>query len=246
MEREDAEALRRRLYAPGASDEDLDRFRSSGGVEPAVRTGRSAPPPPEPTAAAAPVAVRAPARRRRTVLVVAAVVVLIAGGLGAVRLLADPGPTAPAPTPVAMAAQDRRDVEDYLAAGDYAGISAFLVTHRALPQLQDATRNDIVERMGTGDAVVTLSPVPPQAVSGRATVLLVIGGGGRAGWTTLRREVDSTGEQRYVPQVRREGFQQSGLITTHTYRYTAGNRPVELRVAVPPGVRWGAAVVFTD
>jgi len=246
MVREDPEELRRRLYAPGASDADRDRYEAAGAVakaapaEPvqvAPASAVAAPPPPD-----------APVRRRRrgTLIAGAAVVVaLLVGGITAARLAADGRPSGPAPTPVAMSDEDRRSVEENLTLGNYAGIAAFLVTHRVL-SLGNPSRVETVEKMGVGNGTVRLSPVPPETVRGRATILFVTAGSAQAGWTTLRREVDPSGEQQFVQQVQRSGFQQGGQITTHTYRYSSGDRPVELRITVPDGVHWGAAVVFTD
>jgi hypothetical protein len=248
MVREDAEELRRRLYAPGASGDDLDRYRRSE-TKPA-RAAAAAPALPAPPTSADPVDSAPPVRTRRgplrAVVVAAVVVLVIAGGITAARLAADGRPSGPPPTPIAMSAEDRRSVQENLALGNYAGIAAFLVTHRAIRSLQTAKRIDTVERMGTGDDTVLLSDVPAVAARGRATVLLVLGGSGQAGWTTLRRRVDPSGEQQYVRQVERSGFQEGGVITTHTFRYGSGNRPVELHVSAPAGVHWGAAVVFSD
>jgi hypothetical protein len=248
MVREDAEELRRRLYAPGASDADRDRYEAVGAAT------KAAPAEPVPVrvapaeAEAAPPPPAAPVRRRRVgplIAGAAVVVALLVGGVTAARLAADGRPSGPAPTPVAMSDEDRRSVQENLTLGNYAGIAAFLVTHRVLA-LGNPSRVETVEKMGVGNGTVRLSPVPPQTVRGRATVLFVTAGSAQAGWTTLRREVDPSGEQQFVRQVERSGFQQGGQITTHTYRYKSGDRPVELRITVPDGVRWGAAVVFTD
>lgn len=239
--REDAEALRRRLYSRGASEADLERYRQAGGTaEPGG--GRV-----EPTSAA-PRAPRVPARRRglRAAVVAVVAVAVLGGGIAVSRLTAGSRPAAPTPTPIAMSERDRSGLRQNLALGDYAGIAAFLVTHRAPESLQTATRADTVERTGVGDGTVSLSPVSAQAVSGRVTVLVVLAESANADWTTLRRSMDPSGEQRYVRQVQRAGPQEAGVLTTHTYRYSSGDRPIELRVSAPDGVRWGAAAVFTD
>ncbi|RIX27788.1 hypothetical protein [Amnibacterium setariae] len=268
MAREDAEALRRRLYAPGADAADVERFRAAGGVAPAPRVPASArvrraapevevrpvpvrPPEPLPLDAepSAPGASDAPrgGPRGRGLLVVAIVAVLAAGGLVAVRLALPPTSNAPSATPVAVDAADRAAFDENLVIGNAAGIAAFLVTHRRpLPAIADATRYFTVEEHGTGEGLVTLSPVSSAAIEGRATVVLVVDAPARVGWRSLRRQVDSSGEQRYTTQVERAGQQEPGVPTTHTYRYARGDRPVELRIDVPDGVRWGAAVVFTD
>jgi hypothetical protein len=246
MVREDPEELRRRLYAPGASDADRDRYEAVGAVAKAAPVEPVQAEPVQPVPAPPPPA--APVRRRRVGALIAGaavVVALLVGGITAARLAADGRPSGPPPTPVAMSDEDRRSVQENLTLGNFAGIAAFLVTHRVL-SLGNPSRVETVEKMGVGNGVVRLSPVPPETVHGRATVLFVTAGSAQAGWTTLRREVDPAGEEQFVRQVQRSGFQQGGQITTHTYRYTSGDRPVELRVSVPDGVRWGAAVVFTD
>ena len=58
--------------------------------------------------------------------------------------------------------------------------------------------------------------------------------------------VDPAGEQQYVRQTLRGGEQAAGVLTTTTYRYASGDRPVRMSVDVDQGVRWGVAVVFTD
>ncbi|GAA4741787.1 hypothetical protein GCM10025783_11260 [Amnibacterium soli] len=247
MVREDPEALRRRLYAPGASEADRARYEAAGRVAkagPAQPAPREPEPPEDPAVPAAP----PPARRRRVGAAIAGgavVVALLVGGITAARLAADGQPSAPPPTPVPMSDEDRRTVQENLTLGNFGGIAAFLVTHRAL-SLGDPTRVETLERRGIGEGTVRLSPVPPETVRGRATVLLVTAGSAQVDWTTLRREVDPSGEQQYVQQEERGGFQQGGQITVHTYRYGSGDRPVELHVTAPDGVRWGAAVVFTD
>jgi hypothetical protein len=253
MVREDAEALRRRLYAPGASDADRARYAALGAGDDAAPAPVEHAPvevsaAPVDAAPGTPPPASAPARRRRarTLIIGAAVVVaLIVGGITAARLAADGRPSGPPPTPIAMTDEDRQSLRDNLTVGGYAGIAAYLLTHRVLP-LTGATRIDPVEGKGVGKGVVSLSPVSPETVRGRATVLFVTAGAAEVTWTTLRRKVDASGEQLYVSQVQRSGFQQGGQLTTHMYRYASGDRPVELRVDVPDGVRWGAAVVFSD
>lgn len=228
--REDAEALRRRLYAPGAEGDDVDRYRAAGGGAEAAAPRRRT--------------VRRP--RASAVLVTAVILVLIVVGIGVARIAARPTPTGPAPTPLAVDAADRRGFEQNLEQGRAAGIAAYLITTRTLARFSGATRFDTIEDKGVGDGVITLPPIDAAAVEGRATVFLVVDVPGQVGWSTLRRTFDQAGAQQLVPQVHREGQQQPGIVTVHTYRYSSGNRPVELEVVAPDGVRWGAAVVFSD
>lgn len=233
MEREDAEDLRRRLYAPGASPADVDRYRV---VEPPAHE------------APVPEALPAGPARRRYLLTAAVVVVaaVVATGVTVARLSAATESPLLAPTPIAMSAEDRADSEQFLADGDGGGIAAFLLTHRVTPQLASATRFTTLEDAGTGDGTFEVTGVPAVAFQGRATVLLVLEHDGDARWTTFRRQVDPSGEQRLVRQRARGGHQDAGVITTDTFRYGSGDRPIEVRVQAPAGDRWGIAVVLTD
>lgn len=189
----------------------------------------------------------AQSRGRPALAAVVAAVVLV-GGVVAVRAASsDPVEDLPAPRQLAADRADRQAFEENLAVGGQAGISAYLVTHPSPRGLRGATRFDTIERNGAGPAAIDLTPVPPEAVSGgRATVLLVLAESGRAVWSTVRRERDSSGQERYVRQVRRGGEQLAGVLTATTFRYGAGDRPVRLRIDVPDGARWGVAVVFSD
>ncbi|WP_375407255.1 hypothetical protein [uncultured Amnibacterium sp.] len=227
MVREDAEALRRRLYAPGAERDDVDRYRAAGGGAEADSRRRTV-----------------GTLRAVAVLITAIVVVVVA--IGVARTAVHPVPAGPAPTPLPVDAADRQGFEQNLERGTAAGIAAYLITTEPLPRFRRATRFDTIEDRGVGDGVVTLAPVDAAAARGRATVFLVVDVPAQVGWSTFRSRDDAAGEQHLVRQVHREGGQQPGIPTIHTYRYSSGNRPVELRVDAPDGVRWGTAVVFTD
>ena len=231
--REDAEALRRRLYSPGAEADDVYRYRAAGGGSEAVPVA---------------VRVRRPRRRPRVriVLVAAIAVLLVAAALGVARFSTQPVSTGPAPTPLAVDPADRQGFEQNLAEGKAAGIAAYLITTAPLPRFRGTSRFDTIEDKGVGGGVVTLAPVDAAAVSGRTSVFLVVDVPAQVGWSTLRRQVDPSGEERFVPEVHRESRQQAGILTIHTYRYASGDRPVELQVEAPDGVRWGAVVVFSD
>lgn len=246
MSREDAEALRKRLYAPDASGEDIERYRTAAiEVQPpaAPRAPAVDDAEPEPSA---PV----PRRRRRLLVVaaVATVLVVLAGvGVAAVRIAQAQQPTdLRAATEIATNGTDREAFGENLALGNTAGIAAYLVTNPSPPSMRGGTRYFTIERDGTGAGAVDLSPVPADTVSGRATVLLVLGGDAVASWTAFRRSVDSAGEQQYVRQAVRGGPQRAGVLTATTFRYRSGDRPVRLVLDVPDGVRWGVAVVFSD
>jgi hypothetical protein len=234
--RDDAEVLRRRLYAPGASATDVARYRDLG----AVPTG---PHPADP--------VRAPRRRSHALLVPLVVLALIAGGVGVARVAAH-DTAAPfvavvlPPTRIPLPSADRESVRDALASGDDVAVAAFLGAHRAPPALATATRSQLVEQSGTGSATVDLDAGSAATFQGRATVLLVLDRSAEVGWTTFRRAVDDAGLRTLERQQRRRGTQEAGGLTADTYRYSSGDRPVEIRVDAPSGVRWAVEVVFTD
>ena len=238
VERDDAEDLRRRLYAPGASADDVDRFREA---EPAPRPVAVVaepllPPPP-------------PRSRRRPVLLLGAVVVLAAlvvVGITVGRVTTAAQDSVAAATPVRMSADDFQEIETNLSDGNGAGIAAFLVTHSAPPALVRVERADTFETHGTGDTVAQITPVMAETFQGHATVLIALERTGEAGWTLYRRRIDPTGEQQLVVQQQRRGVQEAGALTTDTFRYASGDRPVQVRVEAPAGVRWGLAVVLTN
>ena len=233
MVRDDAEDLRRRLYAPGASAEDVERFHGADAAPRAVVVEVATPPPARP-------------RRLLPLLAVAVLGVLVVVGLSVARATTATQAAIPAPTPVRMTADDRQEIENNLADGNGAGIAAFLVTHRAPPALVDVRRAFTVERTGIGDGIAQIAPVTAETFQGHATVLIALERSGDAGWTLFRRHVDPSGEQQLVPQRQRRGVQDAGALTTDTFRYASGDRPVEVHVQAPTGVRWGIAIVFSD
>ncbi len=233
-QRQDREALRRRLYRPDASPDDLQRFASAA-PRTARRAGASATPTPRR---------RRPRPSRRAVGAagVAAVLLVVAGAL----LLRPTGaPPAPAPTGVALSAEDRSELLQNLARGGDAGIAAYLVTHPSPPGLvaTDGTITDELHGSGPGTLPLDVSQVP--AGAGRATVLVVVAQPVHVAWQALRLGTDGSPVVVLRPVAERQGDQAAGALTTATFAHSDGGRPVRLRVDVPDGVRWGAAVVFT-
>jgi hypothetical protein len=155
-------------------------------------------------------------------------------------------PTAPAPQAIAVDGPQRSEFVQNLAGGGAAGIAAYLVTHRSPEPLRTATRFYTIERHGTGPVAFSLSGVPAETQAGRATVFLVLQVDGRATWTAyrVRAQVDDPSPLQAVE--RRTGEQQAGVLTSTTFSYRSGGRPVRLEIDAPKGVRWGAAVVFSD
>jgi len=236
--RDDAEALRRRLYAPGASEADVERFLAAEAV--LVAGPEPSPPLEEALPAGAP-------RRRPLVVAVLVLVALLAVlAFAAARGAAGARDAEVPPTPLRMTEADRQDIANAFAGGSSAGIAAFLVTHRAPPALRTATRFFTEEHVGIGTATVDLEPAPAEAFSGRATVMLVLEQPGRVAWSAFRRQVDAAGEQRLVLQRQRGGDLDGEQLTSDTFRYASGDRPVQVRIQAPPGARWGFAVVYSD
>jgi hypothetical protein len=235
--REDAEVLRRRLYAPGASAADVERYR---GLGIAVRV---VPPEDRPPVARR----RSPARLLRPV----ALAVVILAGLALVRVAAREAtpvtvPVVRAATAVAMPATDRAAMRTALAERDDVAVAGLLLAYRVPPALRTATRSLLVEQTGSGTATVPVDPQSSRVFRGRATVLLVLDRAARAGWTTSWRRVDGSGVRTLERQQERSGLQSAGEPTSATYRYGSGEQPVQVRVDAPDGVRWAVEVVFTD
>lgn len=233
------EDLRRRVYGADATDEDRDRYRA------ALQTIEPPPavvPPPRPV----------PHRRRRPLLLIAApAAVLALVGIAVTRLPSSPpdAPLAdPAPSPATISVDDatRGEFIQNLAFRGAAGIAAYLVTHRSPADLRTATRFYTIERHGTGPQLLALDPAPAEAVEGRATVILVTEWAGWAGWTAYRMRIGGDGLSTLEPEAGRAGGQEGGVPTTATFSYGSGRRPVNLRVEVPDGVRWGVGVVFSN
>ena len=242
-----AEELRRRLYDADATEQDHARYRAAleaeSQPEPAPRSAEA--PADEPDAA--PPAAR-PHRRRRTVTILTAVVgaVAIIGAVVALQPRTQASPVDPPPSPSTITVDDaaRNDFLQNLDGGGSAGIAAFLVTHRAAPQLDRVTRLFLVERHGRGPGSVTMEGVPKVADQGRATVFLVTQFAGPAGWSAYQAGLGS--ESQGVLDASRAGAQEGGVPTMATFAYGNGDRPVKLTVDVPAGVRWGIAVAFSD
>lgn len=232
--REDAEVLRRRLYAPGASAADVAHYR---GLVPAVAL------PTDPV----------PRRgfRPRSLLVPLVVVAVIVSGVAIARVAASAAtvPVVPVVLPpqrIPLSSADRASIRTALASRDDIAVAGFLVAHRAPPALLTATRSLLVEQTGTGRATVDLDPDSAATFQGRATVLLVLERSAEVGWTTYRRRVDPSGVRALERQQQRRGSQEAGGLTGDTFRYSSGDRPVEIRVDAPAGTRWAVEVVFTD
>jgi hypothetical protein len=239
-----AEELRRRLYGGDATDEDRARYRAVlEATKPRELPETAALPAP----AMLPARAAAAVRPRRLLLPISAGIaaVAVAAGIGLAVLTRAPAvPPGRPPSAVAVDGETRSEFVQNLAGGGAAGIAAYLVTHRSPAALRGATRFYTIERNGVGPEAVVLSPVPPETSEGRATVFLVVEWPGTAGWSAYGwRSTDGGPLQ---PEARRAGHQEGGVPTSATFAYRPGRPPVQLNIDVPAGVRWGAAVVFSD
>lgn len=217
---EDGEALRRRLYRPGAGEGDVDAYLAVAVPEP-----EPAPPPPPP-------------RRRplgRVVLVAAGVAVLLA----AVLLPRAWHATTPeaVPTPLPTRSIDAATSARFVAALD-AGRDAGLGTWFD-PEAP------FLEEHGTGDAVVQIPPSGSTA-GGSLEILLVLADDGTAGWETARLVVgDGTRAILREREAGATGALRAGVPAVQRVDYPADHRPLRLIVHAAAGTRWGVAAIFT-
>ncbi|MFD1722045.1 hypothetical protein [Amnibacterium endophyticum] len=227
---DDPELLRRRLYAPGAGDRDVEAYRSA-----------APPPPPDAPEGPAP----RPRRRARPRLLPLGGVLAILLVAALVVALVPRTPPAPAAEPVPLTAQDRGELLTNLRDGGFAGIAAYLVTHRSPPQLSGGSGYLTQEIHGVGDGVRGLDGARSAGAT-RATVLLVTDSASRATWTALRLTTRS-GTRVVVldPVETRSQAEAPGTLTATTFRVVEGRAPVRLRIEAADGVRWGAAVVWS-
>ena len=239
--------LRRRLYGPDASAEDVARFEAAR-VEPDAASD-----PPD--------APRPPRRGRRAafsgaVLAGAVLAVAIALAVGAVLGRPTARPTAsasasPSPTIVEgqlpVAAGARAVFVSALASGAKAGLLDSLSAHPNLlpPELRTVGRADSIEYSGDGPTTLALSPSALAERGGRATVILVLARTGAYAWRATRVAVraDHSGPEPVVASF--GGATEAGAPVTATFGYDRG-APSRLAVRVAGGTRWGAVVVFTD
>lgn len=234
MSADEQEALRRRLYEPGASADDVAAYS-------ALRVG-------EPPGEAAP-ASAAPARRRPSGWIVVAAglvaVLAIAGGLLArpAREAVRPRPTADVAA-VAVTTPERIAFIRALVQGGSAGVSSWLDQHaRSLPGvLATATRSDTTELQGDGTRRIRLDPPSVGDDGGHVTVLLVSAVDARVTWTLLR---DGPDPALGAVAGTSTADQEAGGLSAASVSWSPGGRPRRLLVVAPDGVRWGAAVVFS-
>lgn len=243
-EDEELDALRRRLYAPGAGREDLARYAAATGGPDSLAIPEAPPPPPP--------------RSRRRPVVVAGVAVLAAAAAAAAVGTAAGCPTA-VPTssasPSASSAIDEADLPvpasvriglvARLNGGEQAGLLDLLEADPGLrpPQLRTVGRADSTEYSGEGTTTLALSPSALAERGGRATVIVVLAQAGRSTWRASRLVERPTPHEQVVAS--HSSAAGSGAPVAATVGYGRG-APTRLTVLVPDGTRWGAVVVFTD
>ena len=251
MPSDDLDALRRRLYAPDVTPEEIERYR-------ALVAERTVDGPATDDRAPDAPASGPPHGRRRIVLAALstlAVVGLAAVGVGeASRPHPAPVPTATsAPrgpssfdgSSVAVPAPVRAMFVKELRAGRSAGVLRYLYEHPdALPaQLRTPGRADSYERFGVSTAYVFLFPSPAAQRGGRLTVAVTLATAVPVQLRALRAD---SGMQSFIERLD-DGAVRGvpGLPMVRTVVYD-GEAPTVLELIVPRGVRWDVVAVFTD
>ena len=233
--------LRRRLYGPDASAEDVARYE-------ALTTA------PETTLPEAEQPPARPRRRRSAVVAGGAVVAAVVVGIG-IGVVA--GRPAPAPTPSSTSgvleaalpapAPVRSAFERALGAGGDAGLLTYLYAHPTVlpPAILTVGRADSTEYSGEGTTTLSLSPSALAERGGRATVIIVLAQSGRYSWRTVRVAGTNPRFAAGAAVTSESGQAQAGAPTAGTFSYGRG-APSRFTVDVADGTRWGAVVVFTD
>lgn len=247
----DPEELRRRVYGAGATEADVARYRSAlvahaGQGEPSgdgPGAGRADAPAASGRRGARGGTPRPPARRALlTVLVVA----VLAGAIVAVQPLLHPAPSAPAPVLMPLTAAERAGFVRELRDGFAAGIGDHLVTHPGPAAIRSATYFDTVEARGTGSGSLRVDPEMLRDLHRRATVLIVLDAAADVRWRAQGLGTIPGGAVTLHTLRAGSAHQEAGQLSTATFRFRDTDRPARLRVTVPAGVRWGAAVVLSD
>lgn len=238
---EDREALRRRLYRPGASPADVAAYAGREDPRPAPLSPERAPVPPVRSRRLPAVAVLTAA------VLIAAVALTRAGHPARERPAPDPTPTPAAvvETVVRTATADRNGFVRALTAADRAGIGPWLDRHaERLPGvLAQATRSDTLEFTGSGSRTLLLDPPSVGDDGGHVTVLAVTAVDARLTWTLLG---DAPDLARGAVAGTRTAVQRAGALTSSSVDWLPGRRPGTLLVVAPDGVRWGVAAVFSS
>ena len=259
---DDLDALRRRLYAPDVTVEEIERYR-------ALTTERNDRPAGDgPESERPDLGAQEPARRRRRI-VLAGLATLAVVGLAGIGVAATSRPH-PAPVPtstptphavlpatpvpfpssfddssVAVPASVRAAFVKQLRAGRSAGVLRYFYDHPdELPaQLRTPGRADSYERFGMSTAYVFLFPSPAAQKGGRLTVAVTLDSAVPVQLRALRAD---SGMQSFIERLD-DGAVRGipGLPMVRTVVYD-GEAPTVLELTVPKGVRWDVVAVFTD
>jgi hypothetical protein len=235
--------LRRRLYGPDASAEDVARYEAAAGDAAGTEAEGVS---------------ESPARRvpqGRWIAVsggVLAVVGALAVGVVAGRPSAAPTPSAAPASGVIVAqlpapAPARTTFEEALVAGGNSGLLDYVYRHPELlpPAILTVGRADSTEYSGEGTTTLSLSPSALAERGGRVTVILVLARSGKYEWRSIRVAGTSAGFASGSAVTSAGGEAQAGAPVAGTFSYGRG-APSRLTVVVADGTRWGAVVDFTD
>jgi hypothetical protein len=216
---DDLEALRRRLYAPGASEEDRRRYAAA---VPATRADTTAPAPGGPRPAAR--------RRGRVPLVLLAVVVVVAaGGALAAGRFAPVRTAAPTPSAVRSTADPSSGIVSGTAQRVPVDVSGYATVAQKL--------------QGLGEARVPLDTTAAPRGGGRLVVVLTSTDRRPIGWWALR--FGHVGDARTVPVVIGSGAPKprTGVPMVESTLW-AGGPPQSVAVRAAPGVPWTLTVAM--
>lgn len=234
----EVDALRRRMYAPGATEDDVRRYRLASAPVPVSTPGR---------APGLKERVR-PRRRGRPawwwMAPIAAAVAVGAIGLGAVRQDAAPRP-APTPVVVPAAARDRFVAD--LRYGAATRISDYFVAHpdRLPTVLTAAHRAEVGQLAAVGPGALDLYPSAIAESGGRLTVVVVAAADAPMRWSATRDARTRGVPARPVVVASSAGSLTAGLPAAATTAYRSG-APTRIHVDLPAGVHWAAFAALTD
>lgn len=239
------DALRRRLYEPDVTPDEVQRYRALLQLTP---SSPAAEPEPDPR----------PSRTRWRLLLAVGVAAAVA--VGTVALAATPRPvqhpvaipsaaptsvrTPPLDDPVlALPASVRASFAAALRAGRSAGVLRYLAAHpeevpagvpaeaRAAPQEHD----------GHGSALVSLTPSAAAQHGGRLIVAITVD---RTAAVTLQVLRADSGMQSFFERLDGGSPATPGLPVVRTIVYD-GEAPTIVQLAVPKGLHWDLVTVFT-
>ncbi|WP_375407256.1 hypothetical protein [uncultured Amnibacterium sp.] len=245
------EALRRRLYAPGVTQDDVAAYRSAetGAVslEPTARPARV-------VASRTRATIVAGGGVLGVVLVVAAVAALLVthplAAVTAPRATSTSTPSTPAgitQARVPASSSTRLMFVDLLREGGAPGLLQYLYGNPTfLPaNLRTNSRADSTEYSGRGTSTIALDPSVSAQQGGRVTVILVTDRAAAFSWSAERIAQRNDRSGPVVTLASHPGNTRPGEPVTSTFVYDSG-APGRLALNLDDSVHWGAVVVFTD